>query len=469
MKKQEVCFRILLIAALLLSAFSLSRRYAAAEVSPSTSIPRTILTLEPGDLSFSANGKPSFLFSRNVAGYKQSHYSIFLDWAKSGGSSFVRIQLDSRGMGYTNTGTVDETWAAAWDWVFGKAKEDGIYILPVFSGWFDWNAGSGYSTWAMNPLNQANGGPVKSPSELFKKGSATQTMWLKWMKNLVDRWRGYDNILGWEIFSEVNLATGAAESSGIDFVNAAAAMIRAADPDRPITASIADTGTWLNFYRKANIDFCNIHPYPPSAKLDRTIVQEVRTYLDKYEKPALIGESGLNAQSPDMYPPNAKIGIRHAVWAAVVSGAMNGRALYWEDSFGLFFPNKGIPWMQEFQTAELPAAEFVKGVDFSGFKPLYANASKGIWGAAVGNENSLLGWYRDAGCEPPQFTLKAVVSGQSVKITVPGNAADWQVDFYNTADGVTLLGSATIVRKGKTILIPLPEFHEDIAFKAFAR
>jgi hypothetical protein len=56
-----------------------------------------------------------------------------------------------------------------------------------------------------------------------------------------------------------------------------------------------------------------------------------------------------------------------------------------------------------------------------------------------------------------------------VKITVPGKAAEWQVDFFSTADGVTLLGSTTVFRSGKTIVVPLPEFHDDIAFKAFAR
>ena len=82
-------------------------------------------------------------------------------------------------------------------------------------------------------------------------------------------------------------------------------MIRSADPGRPVTASIADTGTWQNFYRDADIDFIQVHPYPPSARLDRTVVEEVRNYLDKYKKPVLIGESGLNAESPEKYPENA--------------------------------------------------------------------------------------------------------------------------------------------------------------------
>lgn len=402
------------------------------------------ITLESGDFYFSVDGEPSFVFSRNVAGYQENQYDTFLDWTKAGGSKFVRIQLDSLGMGYTSTGGVDESWAAQWDAIFDKAEADGIYILPVFSGWFDWNAGSGYSTWKSNPLNQADGGSVKSPAELFQKGSATQTMWLQWMQTLVQRWQGRKNILGWEVFSELNLASGATESSGIDFVNTAATLIRAADPThRPVTASLADVGNWPNFYAKTSIDFINVHPYPPSAQLDRTIVSEVRRDIATYHRPVLIGESGLNADSPEKYPANAEIGVRHAIWAAVVSGAMNGRALYWEDSFGIYFSDLGIPWMEKYETEELPAVNFVSNVNFSGFGPLTSTSSSGVWGAAVGNDESVLGWYRDATSEPPDWPMKPVVSKQTVTITVPGTATNWRVDFYDTKTGTTILSSTS--------------------------
>lgn len=444
---------------------------ATSTMAPSptaTPIPFPALTLKPGDFYFSVDGRTSFIFSRNVAGYQQSQYDTFLNWTKAGGSRFVRIQLDSWGMGYTSTGSVDPNWAAQWDRIFDIAQADGIYILPVFSGWFDWNSGTGYSTWKSNPLNQANGGPVKSPAELFQKGSATQAIWLAWMQALVQRWQGRKNILGWEIFSEVNLASGTTESSGIDFVNSAATLIRATDSTRPVTASLADVGNWPDFYKKANIDFINTHPYPPSAQLDRNIISVVRKAIATYNRPVLIGESGLNADTPDNYPPKAEIGVRHAIWAAVVSGAMNGRALYWEDSFGIYFPNLGMPWMQKYETEELPAAIFVNGVDFSGFKPLMSTSSSGVWGAAVGNEKMVLGWYRDTISEPPDWPLEPIVSKQMVSLTVPGSASSWKVDFYNTKDGTTILSSVTITRKGDTITILLPDFQDDIAFKASA-
>ncbi len=438
-------------------------------------IPFPLLTLKPGDFYFSVDGQPSFIFSRNIAGYQPVDYDTFLDWSKAGGSRVARIQLDSMGMGYTKTGEVDLRWAAQWDRVFDKAQADGIYILPVFAGWFDWNAGTGYSTWKSNPLNHANGGPVKSPDELFQKGSPTQSMWMQWMQTLVKRWQGRKNILGWEIFSEVNLASGATESSGIDFVNIAAALIRATDPTRPVTASLADTGTWPDFYRNTAIDFINIHPYPPSAQLDRSIISEVRNYLTTYKRPILIGESGLNAATPDStdgeitVAKNANLGIQHAIWAAVVSGAMNGRALYWEDSFGIYFPNLGIPWMQKYEAEELPAANFVNGIDFSGFQPLASIFSAGVWGSAVGNEKMVLGWYRDATSEPPNWNMQGLVSKQTVTLTVPGSGSNWQVDFYDTKTGTKIIASDSLTRAGNSITVALPDFQDAIAFKLYPK
>jgi hypothetical protein len=432
------------------------------------------ITLKKGDFYFSVEGTQNFIFSRNAAGYKPSQYYQFLDFTKTGGSKLVRIQLDSFGMGYTKTGTVDETWAKQWEQVFDKAYANGIYIIPVFSGWFDWNAGPGYSTWKSNPLNQSNGGPVKAPSELFQSDSAAQKIWLQWVKTLVDRWQIRKNIAAWEIFSEVNLASGVSESDGIDFVNNTISIIRTSDPIyRPVTASLADDGKWPNFYHRASIDFVNVHPYPPSGQLDRNIISSVRHVLATYDKPVLIGESGLSAETPDSNPPtlttatNASLGIEHAIWAGVVSGAMNGRALYWEDGFAIYFPALDLPFIRKYANADLPASNFVKDVDFSTIRPLTSQSSGTIFGAVVGNEKMGIGWFRDAKCEPPDWNLQPVISNQTVTINVAGSAANWQVDFYDTKTGIDIISSAIVTRKGNNIIITLPDFTDDIAFKMY--
>jgi hypothetical protein len=453
-----------------------SAKPTAIPIPTVTPIPLPALTLHPGDFYFSVDGQQGFILSRNVAGYEAPQYYQLLDLTNTGGSKFVRVQLDSLGMGYSNTGEVDEAWAKKWEDIFKKAASDGIYVMPVFGVWCDWNDGSGYSTWKLNPFNEMNGGPAKTSVELFISDSPTQELWFSWMKTLIERWQGQNNIIAWEIFSEVNMAPGTTETEAIDFVNSAASIIRTADTfHRPVTASLADFGDWSNFYRSGSIDFINIHPYPLSGKLDTTIITEVRSVLEKYRKPVLIGESGLSFETPDSNPPTlttagqADIGIKHAIWAAVVSGAMNGRAFWWEDGYGIYFPALGMPWMQKYKKEELPAVHFVQGVDFSDFRPLTSTFSSDVWGASVGYEKMVLGWYRDAASEPPDWTIRTIPAGQTITITIPGNAANWQVYFYDTKTGTDIISSTTVARKGDKVTITLPDFTDDIAFKMTAQ
>lgn len=428
---------------------------------------------------FSVNGITSFIFVRNMAGYMPSQYERLLDLTKAGGTQLVRIQLDSMGMGYTRDGNIDEAWAQKWEQVFAHAAENGICILPVFSGWFDWNNGDpdyGYSMWKSNPFNAAIGGPARTPAELFKPDSLTQKFWLHWMKRLVERWQGRENIVAWEVFSEVNISTGATERLGVDFVRKAASVIRAADSrHRPVTASLAEVGEWPDFYRSNDIDFINFHPYPASGQLDTFIIKSVRQYLAKYHKPVFIGESGLSALPPNpgtstlTTAENAQVGVEHATWAAMVSGAMNGRSLYWEDGFAVFFPSLNWPFIEKNADIELPASRFARGVNFAGFRPLAARSSGGITGAVLGHEKMVIGWFRDASCEPPNWTMKPAISRQIVTISVPGPASTWIVDFYNTRTGTEILGSISVTRKGDSVKFYLPTFTNDVAFKMYTR
>jgi hypothetical protein len=165
---------------------------------------------------------------------------------------------------------------------------------------------------------------------------------------------------------------------------------------------------------------------------------------------------------------NAKRGVRHAIWAGIVSGAMNGRALWWEDSFGIYFPELSMPWLEQYSTMELPAVHFVQDVDFTRFTPLTSTSSPAVWGAAVGNDSMVLGWFRDAASEPPDWNVQTIPAGQTVTITIPGNAASWKIDFYDTKTGTTVLSSTSVIRRGSTVTVTLPEFQDDIAFKMMA-
>jgi len=153
----------------------------------------------------------------------------------------------------------------------------------------------------------------------------------------------------------------------------------------------------------------------------------------------------------------------------VVSGAMNARALFWEDAYAIYFPSMRWTFLNQYSHVELPAARFTRGVDFTGFEPLsilFPGGTK-IWGASVGNDHSAIGWFRDAGSEPPNWNFLPVISGQYVTLDIPGSAQNWQVDFYDTKTGYALGGSILLTRQGDYIIVTLPDFTDDIAFKLF--
>lgn len=451
---------------------------AAPTPSP-TPDPLPALTLVAGEHYFRLNGQPTFIFSRNLAGYKPEDFDILVTAAHQGGAVVVRVALDNvamggnSGYGYSSDGLIIDRWSDRWEHFFTVAEANGVYVIPYFTGWMNWNT-TGYNTWADNPFNSANGGPAQSPTEIFKQDSPTQQLYLEWFRSLVERWQHHRNILAWELVSEVNLINGISESQGITLVEQMAAVVHQADPlDRPTTASLADMPGWSDFFRSEAVDFINYHPYPADSRLDARVLDQVPRYLAAYDKPLLIGESGLHYATPDSeegritLAANAQRGLRHAIWAEMVSGATNGRALWWEDGYGVYFSQLGLHWVMKYQDLEEPARIFSQDVDMTDMAPIETNAPSTLFGAALGNERMIIGWYRDSGCEPPDWPAQAVISGQAVTLTAPGSAAAWTVSFHDTKTGAPLTGTSVLTPEGGKLRIPLPDFSDDIAFKAY--
>ncbi|HET6846003.1 MAG TPA: hypothetical protein VFH29_04170, partial [Anaerolineales bacterium] len=450
------------------------------EPSP-TQDPLPDLTLTAGENYFRLNGEPAFIYSRNLAGYKPEDFDTLVMAAHQGGAVLVRVGLDNvamggnKGYGYSSDGMINERWSQKWEHFFTVAEANGVYVIPYFTGWMNWNT-TGYNTWADNPLNSANGGPAASPTEIFKRDSRTQQLYFKWFRSLVERWQHHRNILAWEVVSEVNLIGYISESQGVDLVEQLAAIAREADDlHRPTTASLADMPGWSDFFRSDAVEFINYHPYPPTSRLDRRVLQEVPRYLGAYDKPLLIGESGLHYATPDsqegrlILVANASRGLQHAIWAELVSGAMNGRALWWEDGYGVYFSRLGLNWVMKYQDLEQPALRFSQDLDMSNMAPVAASTSPLLFGAALGNKGMLIGWFREAACEPPDWNVSPVISGESVTLTVPGPATRWQVDFYDPKTGDPNGASAQVFAKDGALVIPLSDFSDGIAFKAYAQ
>jgi len=355
----------------------------------------------------------------------------------------------------------------AWDQILDAAENHGLAVLPVLGVWADWNDGSRneiWHGWHRNPFNVALGGPAKRPDELFDD-TPCRKLWLKRLDTFVRHWSHRRAIVGWEVFSELDLVTGADEERAVLLTERAAAVIRAADPwKRPVTASLTAVNEWPKLLRSNALDFIEIHPYANGflgGRLDDLIISKVRDRLGKYGKPVLLGECGL-----DSHPPRgtldvaarAEIGIRHAIWASVVSAAMNGRMLWWQDGYDQF---ENADLCRHYDQAAAPAAAFVRGVDYTGFGPVACVLSPGLKGAMIGSDRTRLGWFRDVACDPPDWPIKPL-SGQTVTVDAPGDS--WQAEFVDPVTGQTT-GEKRLAVLDRQLRIVLPEFQGSIAVR----
>ncbi|MCX6898814.1 MAG: cellulase family glycosylhydrolase [Verrucomicrobia bacterium] len=430
------------------------------------------VALEPGELYFRVAGRPTFIFGRNPTGTRLEHFDELLRPAAESGEKVVRIHLTVGFQSQSPAGEVDETWVRQWDRVFESAAVKGLHVLPVLGVWADWNDGSNgepWHQWDKNRYNEALGGPAKTPAELFQD-SKCQRLWLAWLESLVKRWQAHSNILGWEIFSELDLVSGSSETKALPFVERAAKVVRKADSRyRPVTASLSGIGEWPKLFASGALDFIQVHPYTDGRfhrNLDDLILSSVRARLQRYGKPVFIGECGLDPIGTRDGLANAlraHVGIRHAIWAAVVSGAMNGRMLWWEDGYDRY---QRLDLRAKYAHAAKVAADFVRGVDFTGFRPVAVSCSADLKGAAIGGKDTVLGWIRDARCEPPDWSVRRV-EHQEVTLELLGSTQGWAVEFYDPVSAKSI-GKLPIQRGSDRTTVPLPPFEDAIALKVTA-
>jgi hypothetical protein len=269
-------------------------------------------------------------------------------------------------------------------------------------------------------------------------------------------------VLGWEVFSELDLVTGSTEAESAAFVARAAQVMRSADPfSRPITASLSGTRDWPTLSASPALDFLQVHPYGPN--LSDLVLASVRDRLQRYRKPVFVGECGLSAGPPAgslAAAPRAYIGVNHAIWATIVSGAMNGRMLWWEDGYDQY---ERLDLRTQYKDASSGAARFVEGVDFAGTGPLPCETPPDLTGAALGNDHLILGWFRDTHCRPPDWPTRPI-QGATIALPVPGPDTSFVAECFATTSG-DRLSTAILSAYDDRVVIPLPTFEGSIALK----
>jgi hypothetical protein len=394
----------------------------------------------------------------------------------------VRVQL-TQGFGYDTLGIdaqggVLPSWALAWDDVFTAAQQEQLAVIPVFAIWGDWNSGVpdlGWTHFSANPLNRARGGPAASPAELFTDDSETQRLWLRWLATLIGRWQHYPNIIAWETFSELDLATGADEVNATAFAELARDVVRAADPRaRPVFASTSDLPLiqgqpWSALWAGRGAELASIHPY--DANLDAAVVERVQAVRRASEKPIFIGESGLDAAAPDGTTlsslPSARAGLQQAVWTELVSGTASARALYWEDGYAAYYPETGLALVHAMNDLDAAAALWLKGADYTGLAPgpTVTPDTAPYAVSYVAGENQVRGYARSRALASPDWSAPPLPS-VPLTLAFPEGASDgeWTVVFTSTTGEAPPASAGT--SSGNALSFSVPGGFTSLAFVA---
>lgn len=387
--------------------------------------------------------------------------------------------------GYAGMGRYSQENAARMDAVLDAALVNGIRINLVINNHGQASPDNDRE-WKDHPWNRENGGLLADPYHLFVDARSLIAQ-ANLRRYLVARFADHPAILGWKLWSEINLtALGgggrrARTIEGVPPVTAvqrlatmvawhegAAAHLHAIDPYRhPVTTH------WSGDYRRPNHEVCALPgidyicidayhsgraSYSGSTLVDLIWngMQDPVRGLAKFKKPLLVTEFGGSSGGSTSELLAAE--LASVSWAAMVSGNAGMPFMWWFE-----WIDQGERW-QPFRAI----ARFLAGEDLRGSEAravvLAASGDGGPWWArAWVRPGRMLGyvadhrWTGEGGVSPARRGVSVRIGSQ----VAPGPC---RVEWWDAHDG-TLRGVQDLQHPGGPLEIQAPEFVHHCAFK----
>ncbi len=394
-------------------------------------------------------------------------YRAYLERLAAAGGTGVEIWLAPWNLGLE--------WRADWTGFYGQGRYnqenafrldevlDCAYRLGIRVNLVVTNHGQGSEgsdpEWDNSPYNTANGGKLARAAEFFTAEWALAGQ-QAYRRYLVARYADHPAILGWKLWSEVNLT--AAGGNVVRWHEQAAERWHALDTyGHPITTH------WAGDYGAVDhgvvalrgIDYICIDAYHTGQLLAQLLVNGISDPgrgLGRFGKPILVTECGGNWNAG----PPAEIEAEQAngPWAAFVSGNAGSPMLWWYE-----YVDQHELWKPYGAIARFIAGEDLRGGD-AGSSTFPASSPAGaLWCRAWRRPGRVLGYVLDRrwgmrGGDAPTHDAARVDLGK----VAPGTVA---IEWWDADHGVAVK-SETIVYDGASPLVLLPPaFARHIAFK----
>jgi len=334
------------------------------------------------------SGKPFFGIGHNVGWCYEDSANVFDRYftkLEKNGCNLTRTWLCSWSfpIEYKEIGEYNQTSSEKLDKLIKLAAKRDIYMILCLDtyGSFMAEKGSwGENRWGTNPYNKKNGGPCENPEDFFTNPEAKKH-YKDRIKYIISRWSYSPNIIAFELINEYNVPEEWARemSEYIKSINPHGQFVTISF-GYPFEKVFDASRIW----KLKDIDMITLHEYGNGTRpgLVPQIVQKGRKYSQKYKKPFIITEFGIDFSKDDKTYDKKGEGtaLHNSIWASSLSKSFGSTMNWWHDSYvrpkNLYFHYmaiskylKGIDW--DSPKIEYPRISPVK-VEFAGrVKPSY--------------------------------------------------------------------------------------------------
>jgi len=353
------------------------------------------------------SGKSFFAIGENMCWGRLEDYQRWLKELGDSGGNYIRVWMcpwhlslewspndpgasgDYQGLGKY---ALDNAWRV--DRLLELAHKNGIHImlcLGYHGEVSDQQLYFGEQRWHFSPYNKANGGPCDKPAD-FWTNEIARKFYKQRLEYIVARWGYSTNILSFEFWNEVNAPAS--------WVEEMANYMKSIDPYKHLlTTTYGDDAVWS----LRNMDYSQIHHYGigDQADFSQLFHSACKEYTEKFKKPFLIGEFGIDFRKSDVNYDERGLGtsMHNGMWSAMLSRSMGTAMIWYWDNY---VHQKRL--FKEFK----PIAKFVSDIPWAERQYEYVKTSEPSYlekkGRGYGDVvfQPTMGWGRSTGTE---FTI----------------------------------------------------------------
>ena len=220
------------------------------------------------------------------------------------------------------------------DSIFRHADQLGIYVQLALSIHNELNFGYPAEDWTSNPYNMLNGGFCVHPHEFFTHPQAREAYRNK-IRYVIARWGYAEKLVAWELLSEADNFPfyDDFKQEIVGWASDLAQWMQQNDPyQHLVSVGFALPESEAALWQKDQISFTQMHLYGKDQDLEGHVFRQMQHYLEKFDKPVLVGEWGLGHFSDSMpiWDPNG-IAFHNSMWTSALTGSMGTIVpWYWE-------------------------------------------------------------------------------------------------------------------------------------------